>query len=280
MDIKHGTSLSLFLVSLCQGWGAARNFFTASSDSLFHPPLSLVFFFQSSSSPAFLTSLLTQSSHLSLGLPRLLLPCSRNSAALFGSLSSAILSTCPAHCNLLLTSLSVKLLCTPVSSLNSTILRLSALVTLAIFRTQLFSHTCSLCCCSSVSAKVSVPYRHAGVTHVLMTLPFSLLEIRRSAITPSTDLHAFAPACTLRRTSLSVFPSPHTAPPRYTKLSPWVSFFPSSSMSSSSLWWPMCSTSVFSTLTFSPCLANSPFHSSSVSCSSCLPFATRWTCMS
>ena len=73
--------------SLCRGWGAARNFFTASSDSLFHPPLSLVFFFQSSSSPAFRTSLLTQSSHLSLGLPRLLLPCSRNSAALFGSLS-------------------------------------------------------------------------------------------------------------------------------------------------------------------------------------------------
>ena len=44
---------------------------------------------------------------------------------------------------------------------NSTILLLSALVTLAIFRTQLFSHTCSLCCCSSVIAKVSVPYRHA-----------------------------------------------------------------------------------------------------------------------
>ena len=112
-------SLSLFLVSLCQGRGAARNFFTASSDSLFHPPLYLVFFFQSSSSPAFLASLLTQSSHLSLGLPRLLLSCSHNSAALFGSLSSAILSTCPAHCNLLLTSLSVKLLCTPVSSLSS-----------------------------------------------------------------------------------------------------------------------------------------------------------------
>ena len=32
------------------------------------------------------------------------------------------LSTCPAHCNLFLTSLSVKLLCTPVSSLNYTIL--------------------------------------------------------------------------------------------------------------------------------------------------------------
>ena len=134
------TYISLFLVSLCQRWGAARNFFSASSDSLFHPPLSLVFFFRSSSSPAFLTSLLTQSSHLSLGLPRLLLPCSRNPTALFGSLSSAILSTCPAHCNLLLTSVSVKLLCTPV--------------TLDIFRTELFSHTCSLCCCSSVSAKI------------------------------------------------------------------------------------------------------------------------------
>ena len=47
----------------------------------------------SSSLPPLLPSshLLTQSSHLSLGLPRLLLPCSRNSAALFGSLSSAIL---------------------------------------------------------------------------------------------------------------------------------------------------------------------------------------------
>ena len=33
----------------------------------FHPPLSLVFFFQTPSSPAFFTSLLTQSSHLSLG---------------------------------------------------------------------------------------------------------------------------------------------------------------------------------------------------------------------
>ena len=48
-------------------------FFTASSHSRFHPPLSLVFFFQSSSSPAFLTYFLTQSSHLSLVLPRLLL---------------------------------------------------------------------------------------------------------------------------------------------------------------------------------------------------------------
>ena len=59
------------------------------------PPLYLVLFFQSPSSPAFLTSLLAQSSILSLGLPRLILPCSHNSAALFGSLSSVILNVLP-----------------------------------------------------------------------------------------------------------------------------------------------------------------------------------------
>ena len=91
----------------------------------------LVIFCQSSSSPDFLTYVLTQPSHLSLGLARILLPCSRNTAALIGSVSSAIHSTCPAHCSLLLTSLSVELLCTPVSSLNSSSLLLCALVTLA-----------------------------------------------------------------------------------------------------------------------------------------------------
>ena len=128
-------SLSLPLFSLCQGWSSARNFFTAWSDRLFHPTLYLVFFFQSSSCRAFFTSLLPQSAHLSLDLPRLLLPPWRYSAAHFGS------------------------------------------------------------------------------------------------------------------------------------------FFPSSSMSNYSRWWPMCSTSVFSRLVFSLFLVNSPFHSSSVSCSSCLPFA-------
>ena len=84
---------------------------------------------------------------------RLLLPCSRSSATLFGSLSSAILSTCPAHCNLLLTSLSVKLHFTPVSSLN-TILRMSALVTLAICRTQLFA-----ACVVVVRSEPRFPFR-------------------------------------------------------------------------------------------------------------------------
>ena len=36
-------------------------------------------------------------------------------------------------------------------------------------------------------------------------------------------------------------------------------------MSSSSLWWPVCSTSVFSRLIFSPCLVNSLFQSTNVS---------------
>ena len=107
--------------------------------------MSLVFFFQSSSSIAFIASLLTQSSHLSIGLPRLLLSCSRNSAALFGSLSSAIHSACPVHCSQLLTSLSVKLLCTPVYSLNSTILLLSALVTLPVQLCILLARTSLQC---------------------------------------------------------------------------------------------------------------------------------------
>ena len=123
---------------------------------------------------------------------------------------------------------------------------------------------------------VSVPHRHADVTQVLMTLPFSFFEIRRSAITPSTALIAFAPACALRRTSLSVFPSPHTVPPRYTKLSP-------ESVSSPPARCPalpsggLCAAlpRFFSILIFSPCLVNNPFHCSSDFCSSCLPFATR-----
>ena len=107
------------------GVSRCPHLFTTSSDSLFHPDMSLVFFFQSSCSPAFLTSLLAQTSHLSLVLPRLLLPSSLNSDAPFGSMSSAILSMCPGHCSQLLDSLSVKLICTPVSSLISILLLLS-----------------------------------------------------------------------------------------------------------------------------------------------------------
>ena len=54
---------------------------------------------------------------------------------------AALVSFCPPH-------VTQPLSC--VVCLNSTILPLSALVTLTIFRTQFFPHTCSLCCCSSV----------------------------------------------------------------------------------------------------------------------------------
>ena len=79
--------------------------------------------------------------------------------------------------------------------------------------------------CSSVISKASVPYRHAGVTQVLMTLPISLCEIRRFAITPPPpqllSTRSLRPVLFNAPLSLSVFPpSPHTAPPRYTKLSP------------------------------------------------------------
>ena len=233
-------SLPLFPLS---GVRCCPQLFTASSANIYHPPLYIVFFFQSSSSPAFLASLLTQSSHLSLGLPRLLLPCSRNSAALFGSLSSAILSACPAHCNLLLTSLFVKLLCTPVYSLNSTILRLSALVRLAIFRTSCFRILVAF-----VAVVRSVP-RFPFSTGMPVWHKCSWIcpsVVLRSAGPPSPpqllSMRSLRPALFDVPLSLSLsLRLPVSAHCRsYTKLSRWLSFFPSSSMSSSSLWWPIC----------------------------------------
>ena len=85
------------------------------SDSLSTHPVSCLLLLVSLLSCLLHISLLIQSSHLSLDLSRLLLSCSRNSAAPVGSLSSAIISTCPAHCNRFLASLSDKLLCIPVS---------------------------------------------------------------------------------------------------------------------------------------------------------------------
>ena len=97
------------------------------------------------------------------------------------------------------------------------------------------------------------------VSHkVLMT--FSLLNIRRSVITTSTALRAFAPACALRRTpSLSLYPpSPHNTPPKYTNLSPL-----SQSLVAYVLYFRL------PRLSFTQSLVTH-----SVSCSSCLPFAT------
>ena len=151
----------------------------------------------------------------------------------------------------------------------------SALVTLAIFVPSCFRTFASFVVV--VRSVPRFPFRTGMLVWHTCWWPCPLVFLRSAGppSLPSTAPHAFAPACALRRIPLSVFSSPHTTPPVYTKLFPWGSFFPSSSMSSSSLWWLMYSTSVFSRFIFSPCQVNSPFYSSSVSCSSCLPFATR-----
>ena len=50
-----------------------------------------------------------------------------------------------------------QVMCTPVSCLSSTILLLSTVFIPAIFLTQLFSQTCSLCYCLFLSSRVSKP---------------------------------------------------------------------------------------------------------------------------
>ena len=147
------------------------------------PPHLMVF----STLPCFLPSSSTlppllPSSHLSQHSPPI-------------SALAALISSCPPHVTLPLSSVVCHppsflrvlptVVCSSPVSLSSSSALLSALATLAIFRTQLFSHTCSLRC-RSVIAKVSVPNRHADVTSHKCSLPcpFCLFEIRRSAITP------------------------------------------------------------------------------------------------
>ena len=115
----------------------------------FHWSLLLAFSLHFSSSSAFLRSLFTQSSHLSCGLPRFLQPSCFIVSDLFGNFSSFILTMCPAHFIRLLTILPTMQALVPTSSRKSFILRLSTLRTPAILLIQLFSHTCSLCWCSS-----------------------------------------------------------------------------------------------------------------------------------
>ncbi len=143
--------LSLFLFSLCRVLSATSS-----------PPHQIVFSIlpclvsSSSSLPPLLPS-----SHLSQHSPPIL------------ALASLV-SSCPPHVTLLLSSVVCHppsflrvlptVVCSSPVALSTFYALLSALVTVAIFRTQLFSHICSLCCCRSVIAKVSVPYRHADVT--------------------------------------------------------------------------------------------------------------------
>ena len=88
----------------------------------FHRSLLMAFSLHFSSSFAFLKSLLTQSSHLSCGLPRFLEPSCLFVSALFGSLSSFIRTMCPAHFIRLLTILPTIQALLPTSSRRSFIL--------------------------------------------------------------------------------------------------------------------------------------------------------------
>ena len=130
---------------------------TATFVICFHWSLLLAFSLHFSSSSAFLRSLFTQSSHLNCGLPRFLIPSCFFVSDLFGNLSSFILTMCPAHFIRLLTILPTMQALVPISSLRSFILLLSTFFTPAILLIQLFSHTCSLCWCSSDRANVSKP---------------------------------------------------------------------------------------------------------------------------
>ena len=158
-------------------------------------------------------------------------------AALFGSLSSAILSTCPAHCSLLLASLSAKLL-----DLHSRLFLLSALSTLLFFVPSCFRTLAAFVVVVRPVPKFPFRTGMPALHLVLMTLPFSLFL--RSAGPPSPpqllSTRSLRPVLFDVPLPLLLPASTHCPSYRYTKLSPWVSFFPSSSISSSSLWWPMC----------------------------------------
>ena len=108
------------------------------------------------SSSSFLISLLTQTPHLNSGL-------------LFFLTRYALTASTP---NPGFTILTVKLnVSQSLPSRHS-----STFFVPVILRTQLFSHMCSFCCCCrrythSVSATVSRPHKHAGVTHTLSVPP-------------------------------------------------------------------------------------------------------------
>ena len=118
---------------------------------------------------------------------------------------AALVSFCPPH-------VTQPLSC--VVCLNSTILPLSALVTLTIFRTQFFfPHTCSLCCCSSVRCPLVFwrsasppsppqPLSTRSLRPVLFDIPPLSLSISLSlSLSPSLYLSF--------RISVSAHSSPH-----------------------------------------------------------------------
>ena len=120
---------------------------------------------------------------------------------------ASLVSSCPPHVTLPLSSVVchppsfLRVLPTVVCSspvpLSSSSALLFALATLAIFRIQFCVRTLvayMLLSFGHCQGFRSVQACRCHITQVLVTLPFSLFEIRRSAITPSTALHVFATA--------------------------------------------------------------------------------------
>ena len=151
------------------------------------------------SSSAFLGSLFTQSSHLRCGLPRFLSPSCFFVSDLFGNLSSFILTMYPSH---FIRFLTIFQLYKPYFY----IILFDISYSVSPFSLH---RLLPLSSCSRIQYFMLLPSGQsnrlqsilAGTTQHYMTLLFSFLEIFISSITPSTFLHAIAPACILRRTS-------------------------------------------------------------------------------
>ena len=157
---------------------------TATYIICFHWSLLLAFTLHYSSS-AFLRSLFTQSSYLSCRLPSFLQRSCFFVSDLFGNLLQVFL-----------------ILMTNVDHVSSPFHP-------ALYYHRLFSlSSCSrilVICVVAVWTELTSPshYVLAGTTHESGTFPFSFLEIFLSTVTPSTFIHAFAPACILRCTPLA-----------------------------------------------------------------------------
>ena len=111
------------------------------------------------------------------------------------------------------------IVCSSPVSLSSSSTLLSALATLAIFHTQLFSHTCSLGCCRSVIAKVSVQYRHADVTSHKCSWPCPSVFLR-SAGPPSPP--QLLSTCSLRPVLSDVGLGLHLSPSSRLRTMPFL----------------------------------------------------------
>ena len=116
----------------------------------------LVFSLHISSSSAFLRPLFKQSCHelWSSSFSSIYCLCVSH---LLGNISYFILTICPTHFTQFLTILPTAQDLFRISSLRSFIRRLTIPFTPSILIIQLFSHNCSLCCCSSDRDEVSQP---------------------------------------------------------------------------------------------------------------------------